>query len=62
MAGGISHKDIVGGSIWRQDGKLMTDQSSGHYGTNWTPELREQFVKFMKQNGVDVSHSATYRK
>ena len=62
MAGGIGHKDIVGGSIWRQNGKLMTDQSSGHYGTNWTASIREQFTTFMKQNGVDISHSATYRK
>ncbi|TCI04835.1 hypothetical protein EZV61_02355 [Corallincola luteus] len=62
MAGGIGHKEIVGGSIWRQNGKLRTDQSSGHYGTNWTAKVREQFVTFMSQNGVDVSHSATYRK
>ncbi len=62
MAGNIGHKDIVGGSIWRQNGKLMTDQSSGHYGTNWTASIRAQFTKFMKQNGVDVSHSTNYRK
>ncbi|MEX2964351.1 polymorphic toxin type 43 domain-containing protein [Microbulbifer sp. TYP-18] len=62
MAGKIGHKNIVGGSIWRQNGKLMTDQSSGHYGTNWTASIREQFTKSMRQNGVDVSHSATYRK
>lgn len=55
-------QNTVGGEIWRQNGVLRTDQSSGHYGRNWTPEIQQQFENFMQQHGVDIIHSPTYRR
>ena len=49
---------IVGGRLSRQDGALVTDEFSGHYGPNWTPPIREKFVQFMKEHGVEVKHNA----
>jgi RHS repeat-associated protein len=46
----------VGGTIWRENGVLKTDEWSGHYGMNWTPEIRQQFQNFMQQHGIDVTH------
>jgi filamentous hemagglutinin len=47
----------VGGRIYRQNGILTTDERSGHYGQNWTPELRKQYEAFMKEHGVSVTHT-----
>ncbi|WP_194792075.1 polymorphic toxin type 43 domain-containing protein, partial [Pseudomonas sp. UFMG81] len=55
-AGKISTSDsIVGGGAWKENGVLRTYEWSGHYGMNWTPELREQFKSFMSRHGVDVT-------
>ncbi len=57
QAGQISpHNGVVGGRIRRQNGSLISDEWSGHYGQNWTPEIREQFQNFMKQHGVTIKH------
>ncbi|RMP19843.1 putative hemolysin, partial [Pseudomonas coronafaciens pv. atropurpurea] len=57
-AGKIPSSDaIVGGGIWKENGVLRTYEWSGHYGMNWTPELREQFKSFMSSHGVDVTHT-----
>ncbi|WP_225771985.1 hemagglutinin repeat-containing protein [Pseudomonas sp. Marseille-Q5115] len=57
-AGKIPSSDsIVGGGIWKENGILRTYEWSGHYGMNWTPELREQFKSFMSSHGVDVTHT-----
>lgn len=56
QAAGISPSDsIVGGGIWREDGGLMTNEFSGHFGMNWTPEIRLQFQGFMQSNGVNIT-------
>ena len=58
QAGRIAPSETtVGGRIFRQDGRLITDEWSGHYGQNWTPELRQQFQNFMQQHGVDITHT-----
>jgi hypothetical protein len=36
----------------------MTREASGHFWQNWTPTMREQFVKYMKSMGVIVNHEA----
>ncbi|MBJ9978333.1 hypothetical protein IAE35_23175 [Pseudomonas sp. S75] len=57
-AGKIPSSDaIVGGGIWRENGVLRTYEWSGHYGMNWTPQLREQFKSFMSSHGVNVTHT-----
>lgn len=48
--------NVVGGFIWREDGVLVTDEFSGHYGMNWTPEIRSQYQSFMLNQGVAVAH------
>ena len=57
-AGGIAESEaIVGGRIFRQNGGLMTSEWSGHFGQNWTPEIRQQFQGFMQQRGVNINHT-----
>lgn len=57
QAAGIAPTETtVGGTIWRENGSLMTDEWSGHYGMNWTPDIRQQFQGFMQQNGVNITH------
>ncbi|MGK4001462.1 polymorphic toxin type 43 domain-containing protein [Sorangium sp. So ce1036] len=51
------HSGVVGGRISRQPEGLVTDEWSGHYGRNWTPEIRQQFVDFMRNHGVRVVHT-----
>ena len=59
-AGIEADSSTVGGMISRQDGKLVTNENSGHYGQNWTDAIRKQFVEFMKKHGVDVNASASH--
>jgi hypothetical protein len=48
---------VVGGIFRRgPQGQLSTDEQSGHYHQNWTPEVRSQFVDFMKGFGFNVTH------
>ena len=62
--GGILGHDAIpgvssnapGGRIRFDNGGLITDEWSGHYGHLWTPDIRKKFVDFMKQHGVDIYH------
>jgi len=51
-----SSDHIVGGRISRQNGVLVTDEHSGHYGINWTPQIRAKFLQFLKMHGISVTH------
>jgi hypothetical protein len=55
--GGKPGRPLVGGRIRFENGKLITDEWSGHYGQNWTPKYRANFVDFMKQRGIDINHT-----
>ena len=60
LADSIGKKDsaqIVGGTLNTRTGVIQTGESSGHYGRNWTPQVREQFVEFMRSMGFEVEHS-----
>jgi filamentous hemagglutinin len=49
---------VVGGILTKSNnGTFITNESSGHFWQNWTPELRENFVDTMSKYGLDVSHS-----
>lgn len=49
---------VVGGIFGRgTNGSILTNEGSGHFWQNWTPEIRQQYVDFMKSKGVDVIHS-----
>ncbi|EID56308.1 polymorphic toxin type 43 domain-containing protein [Saccharomonospora xinjiangensis] len=61
LARGIgANESIVLGGRWLRnpDGSISTDEWSGHYGSRWTPEFRDQFVRVMKGYGIDVIHTA----
>nr|WP_298109694.1 polymorphic toxin type 43 domain-containing protein [uncultured Pseudomonas sp.] len=48
---------VAGGMFSRgKAGEIFTNEFSGHYWQNWTPEVRRQFVDFMKSKGVTVLH------
>jgi len=48
---------VVGGTIRTRNGKLLSDEMSGHYGRNWTDELRRRFQEFMNEQGIEVEHA-----
>ncbi|MCO7246030.1 polymorphic toxin type 43 domain-containing protein [Halomonas sp. Mc5H-6] len=49
---------VVGGILTRsENGAFITNEASGHFWQNWTPELRENFVETMSQYGLNVRHS-----
>jgi filamentous hemagglutinin len=50
---------IVGGEVsLAADGSLLTNELSGHFGTNWTPEIRQQWIPDLEQlTGRPVIHS-----
>ncbi|MGG4207627.1 polymorphic toxin type 43 domain-containing protein [Paenibacillus jamilae] len=50
-------KTVVGGTFSRgPNGEIYTTENSGHYGQNWTPEVRKQFDEVMKSYGLPVKH------
>jgi filamentous hemagglutinin len=56
---GTGHGTIVGGEVGvGPDGTVLTKELSGHYGTNWTPEIRQEFISDLERlSGRSVRHS-----
>ena len=55
---GADENTVVGGMLSRgPNGEFFTDEMSGHYGINWTDEVRQQFVDFMRSYGFDIQHT-----
>ncbi len=51
-------RTIVGGMFKRgPNGEILTNEFSGHYWQNWTPEIRQQFERVMREYGLPVMHS-----
>ncbi|RVU90814.1 hypothetical protein EH230_07825 [Flavobacterium columnare] len=52
--------NVVGGMFKRgANGEILTNEASGHFHKNWTPEIREKFVKFLEsQSGEEVKHTS----
>ena len=51
--------NIVGGMFSRgSNGEILTNENSGHFGKNWTPELRETFINTRNDYGVPVNHES----
>lgn len=49
---------VVGGILQRRkDGVFITNEQSGHFYQNWTPERRVQFIDTMKKYGITILHS-----
>ena len=54
---GADQSGVVGGMLRRgSGGEFITDEMSGHFYQNWTPEIRSQFADFMQSFGLDVVH------
>ena len=52
-----SASTTLGGVFSRgSDGRIYTNENSGHFGKNWTPALRAQFIEMMRKYGVEVIH------
>jgi hypothetical protein len=50
---------VVGGIFSRgSNGSILTNEASGHFWQNWTPQVRQQFIDFMDSMGVPVTHTA----
>lgn len=48
---------VVGGTFSRgSNGEILTTENSGHYGQNWTPEVRKQFREVMNSYGLSINH------
>ena len=57
--GADNSSTTVGGIFTRgNSGEIITNELSGHFGKNWTPELRIEFVEVMKSYGLDVLHES----
>lgn len=53
-------KNVVGGMFKRgANGEILTNEMSGHFHENWTPEIRAQFQSFLKnQTGQNMIHTS----
>ncbi|WP_288075000.1 polymorphic toxin type 43 domain-containing protein, partial [Pseudomonas sp.] len=48
---------LVGGMFRRgPNGEVITNEFSGHYWKNWTPEVRAKFEQTLKQYDLNVKH------
>lgn len=49
---------VVGGTFTRgKNGEIVTTENSGHFGQNWTSEVREQYKNFLESvTGQKVDH------
>lgn len=56
---GANDREVVAGMFTRgPNGEILTNEFSGHFGTRWTTQNRQQFVEFLEQaTGVPVNHS-----
>ena len=48
---------VVGGMFSRgANGEILTNEASGHFHQNWTPEIRQKFQEVMQQYGLQIEH------
>jgi hypothetical protein len=55
---GADEEAVLGGTFRRgNDGRVMTDEFSGHYGSRWTDHTREDFIRFLEDaTGQIIEH------
>ncbi|QDH60144.1 polymorphic toxin type 43 domain-containing protein [Pandoraea pnomenusa] len=54
---GADPSRVVGGMFMRSEGGgILTNEYSGHYWQNWTPQVRQQFSDFMNSRGLPTVH------
>lgn len=53
---GMDRGTVLGGTLFRDNGRLVFTENSGHYGHRWTDTTRQQFQTFMSDRGVDFDY------
>jgi RHS repeat-associated protein len=53
---GADEGSVVGGTIYRSEGRLVFTENSGHYGHRWTDDTRQQFQDFLKGYGIEYDY------
>ncbi len=55
---GTNPKKVVGGTFKRgENGLIITDENSGHFGHRWNDKNRKQFREFLEEKlGVKIEH------
>jgi hypothetical protein len=53
----VPRDQVVGGILRRStDGTFLTNEGSGHFWQNWSPEIRNDFVDSTQELGITVIH------
>lgn len=53
---GMDRGTVLGGTLFRDNGRLVFTENSGHYGHRWTDAARQQFQKFMSDQGIEFDY------
>ena len=54
---GADEATVVGGVFRRgSNGQILTNEMSGHFWRNWSPQVRQQFTDTMSRYGLKVDH------
>ncbi|MFE4255509.1 polymorphic toxin type 43 domain-containing protein [Streptomyces sp. NPDC056910] len=53
---GMDTGTVLGGTLFRDNGRLVFTENSGHYGHRWTDSTRQQFQTFMRDQGIDFDY------
>lgn len=47
---------MLGGSIFRDNGRVVFTENGGRYGHRWTDATREKFEYFLKDYGAEFDY------
>ncbi|MCZ4099793.1 polymorphic toxin type 43 domain-containing protein [Streptomyces sp. H39-C1] len=53
---GADKNTVLGGTIFRDNGRLVFTENSGHYGHRWTDATRQQFQEFLNGHGIQYDY------
>ncbi|MFJ9847315.1 polymorphic toxin-type HINT domain-containing protein [Kitasatospora sp. NPDC101155] len=53
---GADKNTVLGGTIYRDNGRLVFTENSGHYGHRWTDATRQQFQEFLNGYGIQYDY------
>ena len=53
---GADEDTVLGGTIFRDNDRLVFTENSGHYGHRWTDARRQQFQSFLSDQGIDFEY------
>ncbi|GHE73637.1 hypothetical protein GCM10018785_47200 [Streptomyces longispororuber] len=53
---GMDRGTVLGGTLFRDNGRLVFTENSGHYGHRWTDSTRQQFQEFMSDQGIEFDY------